>query len=714
MKSTRKELLDEIQGLRLRLKEAEEALSRRLTDCITEQRQSEIALRESEERFRVAQELSPDGFLILRPERDARGHIEDFTWVYGNATIARLVGQDPQAVVGRRLLELLPSHAQSSFHDAYIRVANTGEPCVLEASYHGDSIRSITWFRVAVVPIGRDIAVLAQDITARKQGEEEIHQQSEAALRLSEQEFRSLAEAMPQIVWATRPDGWNIYFNQQWVEYTGLTMEESYGHGWNTPFHPDDQERAWDAWQRATQNNERYSLECRLRRADGVYRWWLVRGEPMRGANGEIVKWFGTCTDIEDLKHAEAELLKSNYLLEQRVAERTSELSESEHQFRVLIENLQSAVALIDRSGEFTIVNRAFFRMFELDDNSTIKNVNDRDWSQWRVFDEKGSLLDVDEHPVRKAALTGKPVRDMLVAVEAPDNPALKWLLVSTEPIMDAQGHIHLIICTYHDITKRKHAEEALETMNEKLEERVAQRTAELREKDQMLLVQSRQAAMGEMIGNIAHQWRQPLNTLGLSIQQLEFYYEAGEFTKELLAGSVVKSMGLIEHMSRTIDDFRNYFKPDKDKAEFKVSDALRSTLSLIKDTFKAKHITVESSATCDPVIYGYQNEFSQVLLNILNNAGDVLTERQSVDPKVTIRLDGAGGGHSIVTIADNAGGIPEEIIGKVFDPYFSTKGPQQGTGIGLYMSKTIIEKNMGGTLTVKNVAEGAEFRIEV
>ena len=141
---------------------------------------------------------------------------------------------------------------------------------------------------------------LARDITEIKQAEQ--------ALQKSEELFRTLAEAVPQIVWMTDSAGLNTYFNQQWVEYTGLTLAESYGHGWNKPFHPDDRQRAWDAWQLATETDGVYSLECRLRRADGLYRWWLVRGRSMHDANGNVIAWFGTCTDIQDLKLAEETL----------------------------------------------------------------------------------------------------------------------------------------------------------------------------------------------------------------------------------------------------------------------------------------------------------------------------------------------------------------------------------------------------------------------
>jgi len=272
---------------------------------------------------------------------------------------------------------------------------------------------------------------------------------------------------------------------------------------------------------------------------------------------------------------------------------------------------------------------------------------------------------------------------------------------------------IDMLVRLATDLIVHKKAEEALKKLNEELENLVAQRTAELREKDQILLLQSRQAAMGEMICNIAHQWRQPLNALGLTIQQLVLYYDNGEFNREFLDNKVLQSMELIQHMSKTIDDFRNYFRPDKEKTEFKVNEAIANTVSLIEDSFKNRHIRIEVLAKDDPAIFGYPNEFAQAVLNILNNAGDALTERAIKDPMVTITIC-SGDNRAVVTIADNAGGIPEEIIAKIFDPYFTTKGPQHGTGVGLFMSKAIIEKNMGGKLAARNIANGAEFRIEV
>lgn len=263
------------------------------------------------------------------------------------------------------------------------------------------------------------------------------------------------------------------------------------------------------------------------------------------------------------------------------------------------------------------------------------------------------------------------------------------------------------------EMNERRQAEDALRKAHEELESRVEDRTNELREKDQMLMQQSRQAAMGEMIGNIAHQWRQPLNTLALIISTLPMLHERGQLSREELDTMEEKAMGIIQHMSRTIDDFRNYFKPDKERVTFLASEAVATTVHLIGDGFRNRGIGIEVVTGTNPSMNGYPNEFSQVLLNILLNARDAFSVRSIDGPRVVITL-GKENGRAVVTVTDNAGGIPETIIDKIFDPYFTTKGPDQGTGLGLFMSKGIIEKNMGGRLTARNTGNGAEFRIEI
>ena len=171
---------------------------------------------------------------------------------------------------------------------------------------------------------GRVVRVtgLVQDVTERKALQEKLAR--------NEKEFRFLAESIPQIVWITDANGWNIYFNQQWVRYTGLSLEESHGNGWNKPFHPDDQIIAWNAWKNAVKDIGHYSLECRLRRADGAYRWWLIQGLPVFNELGTVDKWFGTCTDIHDIKQAENEL-KAAAAVEREMASKNIQLSQELH-----------------------------------------------------------------------------------------------------------------------------------------------------------------------------------------------------------------------------------------------------------------------------------------------------------------------------------------------------------------------------------------------
>ena len=257
--------------------------------------------------------------------------------------------------------------------------------------------------------------------------------------------------------------------------------------------------------------------------------------------------------------------------------------------------------------------------------------------------------------------------------------------------------------------TRRQKAEKALQ--EETLERLLA--VEDLRKKEQLLLQQSRLAAMGEMINNIAHQWRQPLNILGLMVQQMQLFYETDSFTREFVEDNAKKSMKLINHMSQTIDDFRHFFKLDREKMEFSISEAVARTISLVEDGFKDNRIKINFHVEATPKVVGFVNEFCHVVLNILMNAKDVLLERCTDNAAVTISID-TEDKWTVVTIADNAGGMAADVIDKMFEPYFTTKGPAQGTGVGLFMAKTIVEKNMNGRLTARNTDVGAEFRIMV
>lgn len=269
-------------------------------------------------------------------------------------------------------------------------------------------------------------------------------------------------------------------------------------------------------------------------------------------------------------------------------------------------------------------------------------------------------------------------------------------------------------------VAERQKAEEALavkqlqlEHLNQSLEERIEAAIADLRQKDQILIQQSRLAAMGEMLNNIAHQWRQPLNNIGLIVQNLQDAFESGELTNVEMDRSIDNALDVIMHMSETIDDFRNFFRHDKEKQAFAVNEVVHHSIKYVEATLKSCNIEVDVTAEENVTTFGYQNEYSQVLLNIINNAKDVLLDRNVANPRICIRVFGE---HelSVVTVRDNGGGIDAGILPKIFDPYFTTKDMTQGTGIGLYMSKVIIEKNMGGSLTACNIDGGAEFRIEV
>jgi len=248
---------------------------------------------------------------------------------------------------------------------------------------------------------------------------------------------------------------------------------------------------------------------------------------------------------------------------------------------------------------------------------------------------------------------------------------------------------------------------EELNLLNENLEKIVAEKTKENITQLDMLQQQSKLASMGEMIGAIAHQWRQPLNELSIAIQNLKYDYEDGLIDEKYVNEFIDSSKRIILFMSTTIDNFRNFYRTDKTKETFDVKEAIETTVFLQQAQLNNNNIEIEIKGESF-TINSYKNEFQQVILNLINNAKDALLEQKIKDAKIVIEIKDKS-----IIIKDNAGGVPAEIVNRIFEPYFTTKEEGKGTGMGLYMSKIIIEKNIKAKLSINNSANGAEFRID-
>ncbi len=227
-----------------------------------------------------------------------------------------------------------------------------------------------------------------------------------------------------------------------------------------------------------------------------------------------------------------------------------------------------------------------------------------------------------------------------------------------------------------------------------------------------MLFQQSKLAAMGEMIDNIAHQWRQPLNLLGVIIQHTQFAYSKGKVDENYIRKMNIDSMEQILFMSQTINDFRNFVKPDQQNILFDLNKSIEESIRLLSGMFKANTITITAEYSIIPLmVMGSPSEFKQVIVNLLHNARDALLENNQTNPVINIQLF-ANQTDAVITLSDNGGGIALAVIDKIFEPYFTTKEETKGSGIGLYISHAIIKTKMGGEITVLNVENGTSFTI--
>ncbi len=270
---------------------------------------------------------------------------------------------------------------------------------------------------------------------------------------------------------------------------------------------------------------------------------------------------------------------------------------------------------------------------------------------------------------------------------------------------------IEKFLNTYNSQVEQKTAE--LKNLNKTLTKRVLEEVRNSKDQEQLLIQKSKFIALGEMISHIAHQWRQPLSELSAIMMTIKFKYNLGKLDSDSMQNKAQEAEHILEYMSKTIDDFREFFMPSREKKEFFAQEAVDAVMNIIGTTAKQKNISLHVNIAKDEKIFGHKNEFEQVLLNLITNAKHILVSKQINKPTIVIDLI-SDKIYTYLSIRDNAGGIEAKPIEKIFEPYFTTKEDSGGTGIGLYMSKLIIEKNMGGLLIASNDDKGAKFTIRL
>ncbi|MCP4970427.1 MAG: transporter substrate-binding domain-containing protein [Arcobacter sp.] len=377
---------------------------------------------------------------------------------------------------------------------------------------------------------------------------------------------------------------------------------------------------------------------------------------------------------------------------------------------KLLFENLYNKSAdgvLLINNNVFTSCNESTIRILKYKENEII-NKQLHDLSPYKQPDGQISK-EKSEIMIKKTLTNGVNFFEWVI-IDALNNTI--WVeIVLTSIEIEENSVIHTVI---RDITNRKMLEQKLEDLNSNLEEKIKEEINKNEKSTEQLIQQSRLAQMGEMISMIAHQWRQPLAAISATTNNLLIKILIDEKVNKTIFENELKLINDYSgYLSSTIDDFRNFFKRDKEKVTFDLELLILKSINIIKTSIEYNNISIITKFNPNIIIYSYSTEIQQVILNILKNAEDVLIEKKQDFKKIEISTY-INSNNAIIKINDNGGGINTSNIKKIFDPYFSTKVNKDGTGLGLYMSKIIINEHCNGKLTVLNELKGTSFVIEL
>jgi PAS domain S-box-containing protein len=481
--------------------------------------------------------------------------------------------------------------------------------------------------------------------------------QAERELREREERFRALAESLPQLVWMADAQGETTYCNRRVFEYFGLEASETKIPRWAERFHPEDVERIFAGWRRSIERSEPYQVEYRLRRHDGVYRYFLARAVPVRSAAGEIERWVGSCTDIHD----------------QKLAER--ELQEREERFRVLADSLPQLIWMADAQGENIYCNQRYFDYLGV----TEAERTSIQWLELVHPDDLAATLEIWNRSVK----TGEPYLNEF-RLRRKDG-VFRYFLARAVPVRDEGGAIERWIGSLTDTHDQKLAEDALRK-SEKL------------------------ATAGRLAASIAHEINNPLesvtNSLYLALQDGSL----GAETKGFLQTAEQELRRVAHITTQTLRFHRQSNSP----AAADIGEIVASVLALFGTRLASKEIQVNAEYERGAVVKCLSGEIRQVIANVVGNALDAMPHggRLRVRVKKTRDWSPARPNGVKIAIADSGHGVPAGVLEHMFEPFVSTK-EATGIGLGLWVCEGIVRKHKGWIRVrsrVKAEASGTVF----
>ena len=671
-----------------------------LAAVIEERRDIEVRSRENEERLSLTLSAAQLGTWEWRVGQDTGWWSEKSNHILG-------IASDRDLSLGAFLSAIVPED-RSQVQRAIQGALDEGKPyeCEFRVLQSGSEPRWIlAKGKTLYDGSGRPTRMLGVNVDITEQKNAEALRREEAALRESEGRLRDMANAMPQIVWTAAADGRLEYFNQRWHDMTGASSSVVLDQSWLSMTHPEDQQKTRDAWLHSVATGEPCEVEHRLRVANtGEYRWHLARAHPVRDASGAVIRWYGSCTDIQDQKSVERELRDIQQQLESRVAERTADLSaavvalEAEIAERITAERaLRSSEERFGKAFHssphgIAIVRQGDYRVVEVNEKWETMFGHSRNDVVGRTAEDLNMI--VDEHQLNAARMqleVDGSLHEFEMDLRTRSGAVLQVLLVADT--MEMAGE-QCFIVNVRDVTERKQAEVAAE--------------AQRRELAHM----GRVASLGELSGALAHELNQPLAAILANTR-------AAQRMMSRNAPDLVEIRAILEDIvvddrraGQVIGRLRALLKKGETRtSEVSLNELVEEVRDLLHSELIRRRVATDIRLTrVMPVLLGDRVELQQVILNLISNACDAMAGRPADHRLLTISTSMTPDGWVELAVQDRGTGIPPERLDQIFDAFFTTKA--SGLGLGLAICRSIVNAHGGRLWAVNNPFGGATFHL--